>query len=182
MRFCRAQRPRKARSWIPFGTPLAHIGHLLGSHWAPFASLWPPLWCPWAPLRCPRATLGSPWAPLGRPWAPFGYPWAPLGCPWAPLGCLWASSGRPWVSLGIPGGPPQKNVAQVPRLRTRSSLGEFAPLVRLVRLVRRSGVMKCCSDPPSTRAGGQDYVSFTNSLKLYPMNYLVYGLHVWYTI
>jgi len=32
-----------------------------------------------------------------------------------------------------------------------------------------SGVMKCCSDPlpPSTCAGVQDDVSFTNSLKLY---------------
>ena len=41
----------------------------------------------------------------------------------------------------------------------------FARLSRLSRGSRRSGVMKCCSDPPSTGAGGQDDVSFTNSLK-----------------
>ena len=130
--------------------------------WAPFASLWLPSGCPWAPLGCPRAALGSPWASLGCPWAHLGCPWAPSECPWLPLGCAWASFGRPWVSLEIPGGPPQKKVAQVPRLRTRSSLREFA---RRSRWSRGNGVMKCCSDPPSTRAGGQDYVSFTNSLK-----------------
>jgi len=46
-------------------------------------------------------------------------------------------------------------------------LGNLHSGPRLSRLSRGSGVMKCSSDPPSTRAGGQDDVSFTNSLKLY---------------
>ena len=121
-----------------------------------------PSGCPWAPLGCPRAALGSPWASLGCPWAHLGCPWAPSECPWLPLACAWASFGRPWVSLETPGRPPQKKVAQVPRLRTRSSLREFARWSRRSRRSRWSpgnGVMKCCSDPPSTRAGGQDYMS-----------------------
>ncbi len=41
-------------------------------------------------------------------------------------------------------------------LSTQSSLPEFS---RGIRGIRGSGVRKCCSDPTSTRAGGQDDVS-----------------------
>ena len=100
----------------------------------------------------PLGSFGVPLGSLGMPLASFR---VRLGLFWAPLGVL-----------GDPGGGPrQKNVAQVPRLRTRSSLGEFAWLARRSRGSRLYGVMKCCSDPPSTRAGGQDYVSFTSALK-----------------
>ena len=142
---------------------------LLGLPLPPFGSLRGALGLPWGGLGLLWDPLGPPMASLGCPWAHLGCPWAPSECLWLPLGCAWASFGRLWVSLDIPGGPPQKKVAQVPRLRTRSSLGEFAQRSRGSCRSRGSpgnGVMKCCSDPPSTRAGGQDYVSFTNSLKL----------------
>ena len=124
----------------------------LGCRWAPFGSLW-------AALASSRPSFGSllgPLAALGRHLGPIrvhlAFPWPPFGLP-----------GAPWVPGLTLDFILRANVAQVPRLRTKSSLGEFASWSRGSRL---NGVMKCCSDPPSTRAGGQDDVSFTNSLKL----------------
>ena len=62
------------------------------------------------------------------------------------------------------------NVADPTRLRTESSLPEFSrrypPLPAATRgypplpaATRGNGVRNCCSDPTSTRAGGQDDVS-----------------------
>ena len=51
------------------------------------------------------------------------------------------------------------------KLCSKISFCVFARGSRWSRWSHRSGGMKCCWDPPSTRAGGQDDVSFTNSLK-----------------
>ncbi len=52
---------------------------------------------------------------------------------------------------------------------------------RVARVARGNGVRICSSDPTSTRAGGQDDVSYTNSLKLYTITlysifYTIYGI------
>ena len=70
---------------------------------------------------------------------PFGSHWLPLGGPWAPLG-------RPL--------PPEFATGH-PEFATGSP--EFAPA---------SGGTNAARTLPSTRAGRQDDVSFTNSLKL----------------
>ncbi len=88
------------------------------------------------------------WVPLG----PFGLPWGLFGL----LGCSGLNLGS--IFRG--------NVAQVPRLRTKSSRPLFARFARVARFIRGNGVWNCCSDPTFTRAGGQDDVSYTNSLKL----------------
>ena len=118
--------------------PLSSLGVPYGSHGTPLGSFGVPL-----------GSFGMPLGSFGVPLGSFGVPLGSLG---VPLGLFWGPLG----DLGVPGAPAQKNVAQVPRLRTRSSLGEFARGIRLSRGSRGSGVMKCCSDPLSTRAGGQD--------------------------
>ena len=119
------------------------------------------------PLGSRGMPLGSRETPLGSFGTPLGSFGVPLGSLGKPLGSFWVRLDLFWAPLGVLGDPEgslQKNVAQVPRLRTRSSPGEFA---RWSSGFPGHGVMKCCSDPPSTRAGGQDYVSFTNSLEKY---------------
>jgi hypothetical protein len=129
---------------------------LLGLPLPPFGSLWGASALPWGALGLLWDPLGPPWDALGILWGTLGSLGMALGSLGVPLGVFWATLG----DLGVPGAPPQKNEARAPRLRTRSNLGEFA---RRSRRSGRNGVIKCCWDPPSTRAGGQDYTSFTNS-------------------
>ena len=110
---------------------------------------------------CPmgRHPLGCPWAPFGRHLGPFR----------PPLGLLWPS----WGSLGAPGSIWAPSSEQM-LLKYRACAQNQAS--RLPRNPRNSpwnprnsaelsGVRNCRSDPTSTRAGGQDDVSYTNSLK-----------------
>ena len=120
----------------------------------------------WGALGLPLDPFGRPWPPLGHHLGPFWVLWLPLAVIWVLFGSIWPSLGLPLAFLGLPGCSGftlgfilRANVAQVPRLRTKSSLGEFASWSRGSRGSRLNGVMKCCSDPPSTRAGGQDDVS-----------------------
>ncbi len=122
--------------------PLVAFGPTLASFW----SLWMPFGSIWG---CPWASFGSPWAPLASPWTPFGLR---LGAIDLPLWHLWPS----WGSLGLRAQFglhfPSKccsSTAPAHKIKTRGILP------RLPRL-RRSGVRNRCSDPTSTRTGGQD--------------------------
>ena len=129
--------------WLPlgvFGVPWACFGTSLDS-------LWLTLGCPWAPLRRPGALVGTPWLPLspfglrllgtlGLPLSPFRMPLAPFVSLWGAFGSLWPSFGVASACLGIP-------------------LSNYWIFYEM----SFSFASKCCSDPPSTRAGGQDYGS-----------------------
>ena len=117
-------------------------------------------------------SLGRLGAPLGRLGAHFGAPGTALGCLGDALGPLRDTLGSTLACQGIilghfgtlvsAGTPSQADGSQVPRLRTKTSLLEFA---RRSRRSRRTGPQTTVQDLPSTRAGDQDDVSFTNSLK-----------------
>ena len=135
--------------WDALGLPLVIPWGLFGSLGPPFRSLW--------------VSLDALWLPFGRLWGARGIPWGALGRPWDPLGDLGV-----FGSLWEP--PPQADGSQVPRLRTKTSLLEFA---RRSRRFRRNGPRTTVQAPRSTRAGDQDDVSFTNSLKIiYPYSHI----------
>ena len=114
----------------PVVLPLVAFGLTLDSFWSfgvPFGSLW-------GALGLPLAHFGCPWPPLGRHLGPISVPLAFLGLP-----------GRSGLNLGSIF---RANVAQVPRLRTKSSFLELASGCRGCRGASRSGVSKCSSGPP----------------------------------
>ena len=94
----------------------------------------------------------SLWLPL----APFGSPWRALGLP---LPVLQGPFGEPlghignfienWTSF-------TEKCVKFTKLYSKHSFWEFAPGATGAPGASGSGVMKCCSDLPSTRAGGQD--------------------------
>ena len=121
-------------------------------------SLWN-LWC----------LFGAPWAVLGRTLEHLGLHWGTLGAAWNcfgyALGLFWATFEKK-CPLGHPS---QADGSQVPRLRTKIAPLELARRScrsRRSRRFRRNGPRTPAQDLPSTRAGDQDDVSFTNSLKL----------------
>ncbi len=149
----------------PFGIPL---GQLLASC--------APLGCPWAPLEPTLAFSGSFGVPFGCLWASFGAPLGQLWASFAPLGCPWAPFGVPRLPLGASGqlgrlrGPHRKPMALKYRAWRQNQDPRNLPAdppdppdpADPGEVVARSAVRS----PTSTRAGGQDDVSFTNSLKL----------------
>ena len=135
------------------------------SIWLPLASfgcLWNAFGAPWVDFGLRFDSLGSPWALSGRPLGAFGSLWPALGPPLAlfgqPLGHI-GNFIENWTSF-------TEKCVKFTKLSSKYGFCVFARFARLSHGSRRSGGMKCCSDPPSTRAGGQDDVSFTNSLKL----------------
>ena len=114
------------------------------------------------------------WRPLGRLWPPFslGSPWALSGRPLGAFGSLWPALGRSLALFGQPLGHTGNFIENWTSFTEKcvkfTKLSSKIGFCVFARGSRRSGGMKCCSDPPSTRAGGQDYVSFTNSLKILP--------------
>ena len=125
-------------------------------------------------------TLRSFCVSLVNFWRLFGAPWAVLGCTLGHLGLHWGVREAPWNcfgdALGLfcaslrkncpPGHPSQADGSQVPRLRTKIDQMELARRSCRSRRFRRNGPRTAVQDLPSTRAGDQDDVSFTNSLKL----------------
>ena len=87
----------------------------------------------------------SLWLPLGSPWAPFGLP---LGSLWSSWDASGASSGFDAV-LGVTF---RANVAQVPRLRTKTSLPELSPGFSGSG---QSGTWGAAPDPPSLAPGAR---------------------------
>ena len=122
-----------------------------------------------ADLRVPPSTPWSMCLPQGLFFSQKTRPWNFGAC------LLWILSifvdfiGN-WTSF-------TEKCVKFTKLYSKTSFLVFA---RWSRRSRRSGVMKCCSDPPSTRAGGQDDVSFTNSLKLvlYLMECFKYAFNI----
>ena len=102
------------------------------------------------------ANLGTHFGHLRLHWGVLELPW---GCFGDDFGLFWASSEKK-LSVGT---PPQADGSQVPRLRTKTDPLEFACRSRGSR---GNGPRTTVQDLPSTRAGDQDDVSFTNSLKL----------------
>ena len=143
---------------------LARLGAPFGCLWGPFGSLWGPFGSLWAPF-------GSLWGPFGRLWVPFGSLWVsiwvPLGCPWGswgPWGAPWAAEGhilRFVQNLDLQFRPDGSEVCSLP---TKYSLVEFT---RGDPIMREKWHMDCSSEPPFSRAGGQDDGSYTNSFKLF---------------
>ena len=135
---------------------------------------------PLGPALCSFCfSLGSLGLSLGRHWDALGHTglhWGVLGMPWDHFGTPWARCWHVWGSfwdileLWCPQEPPsQADGSQVPRLRTKTSLLELACRScqsRRSRRSRRNGPRTTVQDLPSTRAGDQDDVSFTTSLKL----------------
>ena len=109
--------------------------------------------------------FGAPWAVLGRTLRHLGLPWSVLG---VPLNCFGDALGLFCASLRKkcpPGHPSQADGSQVPRLRTKTEPLVHASRFSRFRRSRRNGPRTGVEDLPSTRAGDQDDVSFTNSLK-----------------
>ena len=119
---------------------------LLGPHCIPFGEFLVSLW----------GTLGS----LGTH---FGPPGAALGRPGSTLELLWDNSGPHWEKKCHAGHPLRAEASQVPCLRAKTSLLEFA---RRSWRSWRNGPGTTVQDLPSTRAGDQDDVS----LKQTPSN------------
>ena len=116
--------------------------------------------------------LGRHWDALGHTLVHLGLHWGVLGMPWDHFG-TWTRCCHVWGSfwdileLWCPQEPPsQTDGSQVPRLRTKTSFLEFARRFRWSSRSWRNGPRTTVQDLPSTRAGDQDDVSFTNSLKL----------------
>ena len=110
--------------------------------------------------------FGAPWAILGRTLGHLGLHWGVLGVPW---NCFGDALGLFWASLEkkCPRKPPsQADGSQMPRLGTKTDPLEFARRSRGSRRSRGNGPQTTVQDLPSTRAGDQDDVSFTNSLEL----------------
>ena len=127
----------------------------------------------WEALGSPGDALGRHWDALGHTLGHLGLHWGFLGMPWDHFGTPWARCWHVWGSfwdilvLWCPQEPPsQADGSQVPRLRTKTSLLEFARRSNRSRRFRRNGPQTTVQTLRSTRAGGQDDVSFTNSLKL----------------
>ena len=134
-------------------------------------------WCIYASfeltLKCPGMLWGLHCAPFVSLWGTFGVSLGHLGLHWGVLGVPWNcfrdALGQFWDSLEKkcpPGHPSQADGSQVPRLRTKTDPLEFACRSRGSRRSRGNGPQTTVQDLPSTRAGDQDDVSFTNSLKI----------------
>ena len=115
---------------------------LWGPHCAPFVSL--------------LGTFVASLEHLGQSWGTLWDTWVSIE---TSSGCL----GTALEILRPPETPSQAEGSQVPRLRTKIDPLELAS--GLCRS-RRNGPQTTVQTPPSTRAGDQDDVSFTNSLKL----------------
>ena len=88
----------------------------------------------------------------------FLAPVGPLDCP----GALWLGQPRPGLALGWTLGAP-KSVFKQPSITFRT-FGTRCGIYRIYRIYR-NGVKNAGRSPPSTRAGGQDDGSYTNSRK-----------------
>ena len=135
-------------------------GVLWGLHCVPFVSLWGALGSLWDALGRHWDALGHTLGHLGLHWRVLGMPWDRFGTPWARCWHVWGSF---WdiFELRCAEPPSRADGSHVPRLRTKTSLLELA------RRFRGNGLRTTVQAPRSTRAGDQDDVSFTNSLKLY---------------
>ena len=126
--------------YASFELTLKCPGMLWGLHCASFVSLW--------------GTFGISLGHLGQSW---GALWAAWGCIGASWGCFGDALGLFWASLEEQcprEHPSQADGSQVPRLRTKTSLLEFARRSRRSRPdpVKRS--TNYSSDPPfHTRQG-----------------------------
>ena len=137
-------------------------------------------------------SLGSLGLSLGRLGAPSGclgtHNGAPWGCIGVPWGCLGTTLGHLELDVGMPGdhfGPyltfgVRRNPHRKPMaLKYRDCAQKQASwnLPGGIRRSRRNGPRTTVQDLPSTRAGHQDDVSFTNSLKLRCQCHAM--LHAW---
>ena len=133
----------------------------LSSLWLPLECLGPlgaefrpplaPFGVPWAPLGASLGTLWLPWDAHGLSLAIFGPPWPPLGPHWEKVSAGTPTAGR-WLSSTQPG---DKNKPAGIHIRI--------PAVPGVLGVPGKWSTNSCSDPPFTRAGDQDDVSFTQT-------------------
>ena len=129
------------------------------------------LWRFWHPLGFLFAALGPLGDPIGSLEGPLGPLGPPLGVPpgslWVPLGCLGCTGRFSQICRKLDA-QFRANVSILQCLRIKNSLAEFIPGSRGSRLSAQSGARAAVPNPTS-RAGGQDDVSFTNSLKLYAL-------------
>ena len=133
----------------------------LGCLWGSLGLLWNVLGFPLAPFGTPMGSTSPSWSNCGTPcgrlaclWLPltsFGVPFldalglflSPFRMPLAPFVSLWGAFGSLWPSFGV----------------ASACLGIPWSNYWIFYEMSFSFASKCCSDPPSTRAGGQDYGS-----------------------
>ena len=103
-------------------------------------------------IECQGVLWGLHCVPLvlfGEPWALFGTPWGAIGMPWGTLWGTWDCIGVSWGCLGTTSGHLGLDVGM-----SGDHFGTYWNFG-----LRRNPL-------PSTRAGDQDDVSFTNYLKI----------------
>ena len=150
---------------------MAPFYSILGPFWFHFGSILAPFWLHLVPLGrfrrgCRIALLISrSWGPFGLPslfGVPFGSLWGAsprFGVPRLPLECLVAIWGPHRRSMALKyRACTQNQASQNSLVGLTDPAGPAVPAEVVARSVVRS--------PTSTHAGGQDDVSFTNSLKL----------------
>ena len=121
---------------------------------------------------CIALLLSLFWKPSWPLWSTLGSLGAHFGIPVSPSGRPWDVSGQLWRFCVHRGPPSQADGSQVPRLRTKIDPPELASGSSRSR---RNGPQTTVQTPRSTRAGDQNDVSFTNSLKLcITMHYCTY--------
>ena len=136
-----------------------HASSIHASSIHPPSILHPPFFILWPSFGVPVVVFGVPFAVL---WGSFGVPLGRLGHPWGPFGSPVVSHwGVFWIILVIGRHFPRKNIQTTAPAHKNKPLGILPRLPPAPRLpgFPGSGVRNRCSDPTSTRAGGQDDVS-----------------------
>ena len=109
--------------------------------------------------------FGTPWAVLGHTLGHLGLHWDVLGASRDSIGDF-ASTGDPFASRGLSStAPAHKNRPAGICIRI-PEVPEVPEVLEVNQCDVHSGPRTAVQDLPSTRAGDQDDVSFTNSLKL----------------
>ena len=107
----------------------------------------------WARLDPNVFQFGSNWSRIGSNWVPSGFHLDPRGSHWPLLGPHW-EPGPVWEPRELSSAMPAHKICVFGTHHGN-------------RRRDRNGGKRGASEPTSTRAGGQDDGSYTNSLKLY---------------
>ena len=116
----------------------------------------------WACIAFLLSFFGEPWALFGTPWGAIGIPRGTLWGTWDCIGVSWGCLGTTSGHLGLDVGMSGDHLGTYWNSGVRRNPHRNCPAVPGVPAVPA----KRSANYSSTRAGNQDDVSFTNSLKL----------------